>query len=195
MSFDCFRISIPNAPFLKICCRFLCTSYRPNLPNLNFMSAKPSAFRYLTRLPSHPPLHLPILHVSETHSIQPLHSPTSSFTCSQIYFSLSLFPGQPTSLPPSRLSLCCSPCSVTVSSHSINQACEARAQCSTASHSSTLVPSVPVSLPHSLSHFKKVWVARYSLFFPPPLLPHCRSGDGRDGAGVENQLSARFHIT
>lgn len=30
---------------------------------------------------------------------------------------------------------------------------------------------------------------------PPPLLPHCRSGDGRDGAGVENQLSARFHIT
>lgn len=87
---------------------------------------------------------------------QPLHSPTSSFTCSQIYFSLSLYPGQPSSLPPSRLSLRCSPCSVTVSSHSINQACEARAQCSTASHSPSLVPSVPVSLPHSLSHFKKV---------------------------------------
>lgn len=143
--------------FFKICCRFLCMSYQPNLPSLNFMSAKPSAFRYLTRPPvCDPPLHLPILHVSETHSIQPLHSPTSSFTCSQIYFSLSLFPGQPTSLPPSCLSLCCSPCSVTVSSHSINQACEARAQCSTASHSPSLVPSVPVSLPHSLSHFKKV---------------------------------------
>lgn len=103
-----------------------------------------------------PPLRLPILHVSETHPIQPLHSRTSSFTCSQIYFSLSLHPGQPPSLPPSSLSLRCSPCSVTVSSHSINQACEARAQCSTASHSPSLVPSVPVSLPHSLSHFKKV---------------------------------------
>lgn len=75
---------------------------------------------------------------------------------SNLFLSISLSPGQPTSLPPSRLSLRRSPCSVTVSSHSINQACEARAQCSTASHSPSLVPSVPVSLPHSLSHFKKV---------------------------------------
>lgn len=45
-----------------------------------------------------------IPHMSETHSIQPLLSPTSSFTCSQIYFSLSLSPGQPIPLPASRLS-------------------------------------------------------------------------------------------
>lgn len=71
----------------------------PNLPKLNSTSAKPSASRYLPA-PSIP-------HVSETHSIQPLRSPTSSFTCSQIYFSLSLQPWSAhfPSLPPPLCSL------------------------------------------------------------------------------------------
>lgn len=92
-------------------------------------------------------------HGSETHSVEPLHPSTSSFTCSQMYFSLSHlqpsswsahFPSLPPSLSPPR----CSPCRVTVSSHSINQACEGSwtAQCSIASHSPRLLPSVPVSL-------------------------------------------------
>lgn len=90
-------------------------------------------------------------------SIQPLHSPTSSFTCSQIYFSLSLSPGQPTSLPPSSLSLGFSPCSVTVSSHSINQAL--RPGCSAARHRAVPVwshqcQSVSLTLSVTLKRFR-----------------------------------------
>lgn len=114
------------------------------------------------------PLHQPPL---PTHSCPstspsfmcPKHIPSSDFIPrlhpSHVLKFISLYLStvvSPLPLPPSSLSLCCSPCSVTVSSHSINQACEARAQCSTALHSPSLVPSVPVSLPHSLSHFKKV---------------------------------------
>ncbi len=91
-------------------------------------------------------------HIPSSHSIPPLH-PSHVLKFISLYLSPLV---SPLPLPPSSLSPCCSPCSVTVSSHSINQACAARAQCSTASHSPSLVPSVPVSLPHSLSHFKKV---------------------------------------
>jgi len=90
--------------------------------------------------------------VPSSHFIPRLH-PSHVLKCISPYLFALVSPLH--SLPPSGLSLCCSPCSVTVSSHSINQACEARAQCSTASHSPSPVPSVPVSLPHSLSHFKK----------------------------------------
>lgn len=105
--------------------------------------------------PSHPPKSFMCpKHIPSSHFIPPLHpSHVLKFILLYLCTLVSSLPSPPSSRshPASR-----SPCSVTVSSHSINQACEARAQCSTPSHSPSLLPSVPVTLPHSLSHFKKV---------------------------------------
>lgn len=120
---------------------------------------------------------------------------------SNLFLSISAHPRAPLLVSPlplpsiSPISPRCSPCWVTVSSHSINQACEgSRAQCSITSHSPSLLPSVPVTLP-SLSQSlgkRKACAARYGLSpprrrtlgLPPPPYAHCRSGDGQDAAGV-----------
>lgn len=99
-------------------------------------------------------LRLPILHMSTFH-------PATSFPHFILHmFSdlfLSLSPGQPTSLPPSSLSLGFSPCSVTVSSHSINQAL--RPGCSAARHRAVPVwshqcQSVSLTLSVTLKRFR-----------------------------------------
>lgn len=133
------------------------------------------------------------------HFIPPLH-PSHVLKFISLYLDLSHptsnpsswsahFPSLPSRLSPPR----CSPGWVTVSSHSINQACEGSCvQCSIASHSPRLLPSVPVSLP-SLS--QSLWGGKKKLALPdtvcsPSSLDHpttittTRSGDGQDAAGV-----------
>lgn len=119
-------------------------------------------------------------------SPQPPHLQPSSWSAH--------FPSLPSRLSPP----CCSTCWVTVSSHSINQACEGScAQCSIASHSHTVQDcshQCPSVSSHSLSpcegekkgsrcQIRSVPALAGTSATPPPSA-RCRSGDGQDAAGV-----------
>lgn len=136
---------------------------------------------------THPSLICP-KHIPSSHFIPPLHpSHVLKFISLYLFPLVNPFPSLHLAylLPPLLPS-----CSVTVSSHSINQASEARTQCSTALHSPCLLPSVPVSLAFTLKRFRLPDIVSPPLHTPPPPPPlhSCRSEDGRDGAEVKIQL-------
>lgn len=135
----------------------------------------PSATRYPSTSPSfNCPKHIP-----SSHFIPLLH-PSDVLKFISPYLSSLVSPLH--SLPPSGLSLSCSPCSVTVSSHSINQACEARAQCSTVLVWSHQCQSVSLTLSVTLKRF---WLPDIVCFHPAP-------SQRRRWEGIE--LDSRFSL-
>lgn len=113
---------------------------------------------------THPSLICP-KHIPSSHFIPPLHpSHVLKFISLYLFPLVNPFPSLHLAylLPPLLPS-----CSVTVSSHSINQASEARTQCSTALHSPCLLPSVPVSLAFTLKRFRLPDIVS-PLFTPHP---------------------------
>lgn len=113
---------------------------------------------------------------------QPLHSPTSSFTCSQIYFSLSLYPGQPSSLPPSRLSL-----RAQWQSHHTLSIRLVRPGRSAAQHHTVLVwshqcQSVSLTLSVTLKRFRLPDI----VCFHPPSCPIAGQETGKDWDGSQD---------
>lgn len=155
------------------------------------MPANPSACCYLPwllcRWPA--PLHLPILHVSETHSVEPLCSPphpppvppapTNTLHPSHVLKFISLFLPSSSSwsalFPPFHLAYL-SPLLSLLSDSLITLYQSglrgSRAQCSIASHSPSLVPSVPVSLPSlPQSLWKRLGLPDIVRFPPRPPSP------------------------
>lgn len=166
---------------------------QPNLsnwPHKNKSSLPVSASPLLT--PS-----LPVLYVSETHFVQSLHSLASSFTCSQIYFPLSLFPGQPP-FPPSISPIFAAALLAQWQSHHTLSIRLVRPGRSAAQHLTVLVwshqrQSVSLALSVTLKRFRLPDI----VCFPPALsqVRSCGGGGAVGWAWVKIQLSARFDIT
>lgn len=167
-----------------------------------------SGYRFFTQLkfarewvePSGYLTHLPILYVSITHSIQPLHSPSSSFTCSEIYFSLSL----PWSahFPPSILPYLAAALRAQWQSHHTLSIRLVRPGRGAAQHSippvlvqSHQCQSVPLTLSVTLKRFRLPDIVCSTPPPPHPVTGQERWGRRRRWAGVKIQLSARFDAT
>lgn len=136
---------------------------------------------------THPSLICP-KHIPSSHFIPPLHpSHVLKFISLYLFPLVNPFPSLHLAylLPPLLPS-----CSVTVSSHSINQASEARTQCSTALHSPCLLPSVPVSLAFTLKRFRLPDIV--SPLFPPHHHHHHCTAAGQKMGGTA--LKSRFSL-
>lgn len=134
----------------------------------------------------------PILHVSKTHSIQPLHSPTSP---SHVLKFISPYLSPLVSPRPSlHLAYLAAALLAQWQSHHTLSISLVRPRRSAAQHLTALVwshqcQSVSLTLSVTWKRFRLPDIVCF------PLPPHCRSGDGRDGAGGEIQLTPQFDIT
>lgn len=167
MNLSASELSVLNPSAVQTCARFLCASYQPDLPNFKFhasesfsllLSALASSQVTRPPPPPHPSCVRNTFRRATTPAVPP--APTNTLHPSHVLKFISLSLSLPLSLPSSSswsahfppfhlaylsplLSLL-SDSLITLYQSGLRGA---RAQCSIASHSPSLVPSVPVSLP------------------------------------------------